>query len=760
MRSKNFFSRWIDQNILLFALLVFVVPCCAVANDPAKESSDSDNRPISFRNDVEPILAKFGCNSGACHGALAGKGGFKLTLRGYDANVDYHAIARHARGRRIEIGAPARSLLLTKPTGAVRHKGGVRFDVDSPEYKIISNWIAAGAPAPRSDDVRVERIEVQPNQISLTIGATNQVRVLAHYSDSSQRDVTRWAKFTSANETVAKIDKDGTVTVMGHGEGAITAWYDSKIVIGSITVPYDNRVDDKVFADAKRANFIDELVLAKLKTLRLPPSPDCQDHEFIRRVFLDMIGTLPTPEEVQKFLADSRPNKRDVWIDKLLDRPEFVDYWTYKWSDIFLINGTRLRPNAVKSYYHWIRGHVEKNTPWDQFVREVLTAQGSSFDQGATNFYALHQDPEEMTENVCQAFLGLSIGCARCHNHPLEKWTNDQYYAMANMFSRVRAKGWGGDGRNGDGKRTLYVASSGELIQPLKGKPQPPTPLDGTSLAFDDPNDRRVALAAWLTAAENPYFSRSIANRIWTNFFGVGLVEAVDDMRLTNPASNEKLLQAIADYVSEQKFDLKALIREIARSKAYQRSSQPLPENATDKRFYSRYYPRRLMAEVLYDAITRVTEVPAEFKEVLYPGADRKPTDFYPAGTRAIQLYDSAVDSYFLKTFGRNQRRITCECERSDIPSMVQVLHLSNGDSLNERLAAEKGRVRKLASAKMSDIDLVEQAYMLCLSRPPKPAEQEQLQAILADTSAEQRQAVVEDLFWAIMTSREFLFNH
>ncbi|MCA9227479.1 MAG: DUF1553 domain-containing protein, partial [Planctomycetales bacterium] len=502
------------------------------------------------------------------------------------------------------------------------------------------------------------------------------------------------------------------------------------------------------------------LVLEQLQRLNLPPSPPADDAAFLRRVYLDTIGVLPTPDETRGFLKDGGADKRDRVIDELLSRPEFVDYWTYKWSDVLMINGTLLRPEAVKAYYQWIRERVATNTPWDQFVREVVTAQGSSYENGATNFYALHQDPETMTENTCQAFLGLSIGCAKCHNHPLEKWTNDQYYAMANLFGRVRAKGWGGDSRNGDGLRTLYVASSGELIQPRTGKPQPPTPLDGQSIAFDAPGDRRQHLADWLTSPENPYFARSITNRVWANFFGVGLVESVDDMRVSNPASNEKLLSAAADYLVEHDFDLKELMRAILQSRTYQRGSEPLPGNADEKRFYARYYPRRLMAEVLLDAISQVTDVPSSFTLVVFPGADKRGTDFYPKGTRALQLYDSAVDSDFLKTFGRNQRRIVCECERSDEPSMVQVLHISNGDTINEKLKSKDSRVTQLLEANLSDDALLDEIYLSALTRFPTDSEKKQLLAELSQAAESERRMLVEDLFWAVLSSREFLFNH
>ena len=428
-----------------------------------------------------------------------------------------------------------------------------------------------------------------------------------------------------------------------------------------------------------------------------------------------------------------------------------------------MLNGTRLRPLALKTYYQWIKKQVADGVPWDQFVRAIVTSTGESVENGPTNFYALSQSPEDMTENVCQAFLGLSIGCAKCHNHPLEKWTNDQYYGMASLFARVKAKGWGGEGRDGDGRRTLYVAESGEVVQPRTGKPQPPTPLDGKPLAFDEPADRRVSLAKWLTAPGNPYFARSITNRVWANFFGVGLVEKVDDMRVSNPASNDALLAAAADDLVRHKFDLKALMRLILQSNAYQRSSRPLPGNHLDRRFYSRYYPRRMMAEVLHDAIVQVTEVPTRFDFIAFPGNDRQKTEFYPLGTRAVQLYDAAVENYFLQAFGRNPRRIVCECERSDEPTMVQVLHLSNGVTLNEKLHAPGNRLDKLLRLRregMSSAAVVDEIYLACLARFPTESERQKLLALLPPQGASNEAEVLEDVFWGLMSSREFLFNH
>ncbi len=714
----------------------------------------------NFRNQVLPVLSKSGCNSGACHGALAGKGGFKLSLRAYDPISDYHAITKQARGRRVELADPGSSLLLTKPSGAVPHKGGLRFDVDSLDYKIIANWISAGAPGPSDQDPVIERLEVTPAATVLDKSKTEQLQVRAIYSNGQTEDVTRWTKYTSANETVANVDDHGKISIIGYGEGAITGWFSSRIVVARITSPYPNQVSPETYSKAERRNFIDDLVLAQLERLRLPPSPPASDAEFLRRAYLDTIGTLPKPDEVRAFLSDTASDKRDKVVESLLARPEFVDYWTYKWSDLLLINGQKLRPKPVKAYYDWIHKQVADNVPWDEFARQIVTSQGSSLEHGATNFYALHQDPEEMAENTSQAFLGLSIGCAKCHNHPLEKWTNNQYYGFANLFARVRAKGWGGDFRSGDGVRTLYVATKGDLIQPLTGKPQAPTPLDGQPLEFNSTVDRRIALAAWLTAPENPYFSRAITNRVWANFFNVGIVEAVDDLRISNPASNEALLAASAKYLVDNKYDLKSLIRAILQSKTYQRTSQALAENKDEKRFYSRYYPKRLMAEVLLDAISQVTDVPSEFTEVTFPGSDKAKTDAYPKGTRAIQLHDSAVASYFLKAFGRNTREITCECERSEEPSMVQVLHISNGDTINHKLKATDNRIGKLLAANQSNEQVMEEAYLQALSRFPTADEKSRTLALLAETPESSRREALEDVLWSIFSSREFLFNH
>ena len=718
-----------------------------------------DDRKLSFRHDVLPVLSKAGCNGGGCHGALAGKGGFRLSLNAYDPATDHYNITRENRGRRIEFAAPASSLFVTKPTAAVRHKGGKVLHENSEAYRILTRWIQQGAPGPSDGDPTIERVEMSPTLSQLKKGQAQQLTVRAFFSDGTERDVTRWARFASTDATVAEVDEaTGLAKVIGHGEGAVTAWYSGQIALARITSPWPSDIPDEVYSQTPRRNVIDDAVLGQLRRLNLKPSPRSSDSEFIRRVHLDVVGMLPTPEVTRAFLADPSETKRDAMIESLLAQPEFVDYWTYRLSDLFLISGRKLRPDALKSYYQWLRGEMETGTPWDQIVRQVVSARGDTMKNGATNFYSVHQDPETMAENVSQAFMSLSINCAKCHNHPLEKWTNDQYYSFANLFARVRAKGWGGDARSGNGARTLFIANRGDLIQPRTGKPQPPAPLDGQAIESDSPEDRREALAEWLTAPENPYFTRSIANRVWANFFGRGIVEPVDDLRVSNPASNEPLLEAISAHLFENRYDLKALMRLILQSETYQRTSAPLPENMGDQKYYSRYYPRRLMAEVLQDAITSVTRISPKYDKITLADGSTEGTNFYRDGTRALQLFDSSVTSYFLKTFGRNEREITCECERSNKPSMVQVLHLSNGDTLNSNLRSEQSCVNVMIP--QSDEEIIEETYLLCLSRPPSDGERKRLIAMFDSTPEKERRAAIEDLFWALMTSREFLFQH
>ncbi len=715
----------------------------------------AENSAPSFRNHIQPILAKSGCSMGACHGAFSGQGGFKLSLRGYDDDGDWLSLTRGAFGRRISAADPARSLLLLKATGTVPHKGGERFKVSSPDWQTLVDWIANGAPGPKADDPQMVALEIEPSHITAKPGDTPKFTARAHFSDGRCEDVTRHVKWTAVNQTVLTVDDQDNVKIMGKGESALSAWYLSRLAVATVTVPFENHVNASVFAQAPKRNWIDDHVTDKLRELDLPPSPRCSDSDFIRRAFLDTIGVLPTVEETRAFLADTAPNKRDQLIEKLLKRPEFIDYWSYKWSDLLLVTKRKMQPPAMWAYYEWIRNQVASNTPWDVFARRVLTAQGSTLENGAANYFVIHQDPREAAETTSLTFLGFSMNCAKCHNHPLEKWTNNDYYAFANLFSRVRFKAGSQAGEN-----VVFAADDGELVQPLTGRPQAPRPLESQPLPADFSGDRRSALAAWVTDASNPYFKRTIVNRVWANFFGVGLVESIDDIRATNPASNEPLFEAAANFLAENKFNLQALMRAILQSETYQRSSEPLPGNQADSRYYSRYYPRRLMAETLHDAIAQVTMVPTTFKTQDVSTNGGKEITF-PTGWRAMQLPDAGTDNYFTRAFGRPNRDQTCSCERTAEPSVSQALHVANGDTINRKLADANSCVAKALAAQKAPDEVVADAFYSALSRPPTDAERTHFDALLKDAKNDQdKRLALEDAYWALLSSREFLFNH
>jgi Protein of unknown function (DUF1553)/Protein of unknown function (DUF1549) len=713
---------------------------------------------LSFRNHVIPILTRFGCNSGACHGALAGKGGLKLSLRGYDPDSDHFVLTRQSLARRIDRQRPQDSLMLKKPTRVLPHGGGKRFEDDSSEYRLLLDWITAGANGPKESDARLVRLEAFPPAATLKPKDTMRVVVRAWYSDGHTEDVTRWAKFSSSEDLVASVNDEGLATVAGYGESAINVAFGTRVAGLTITSPYPNRVDSQTFAKSPRNDFIDELVLKKLESLHLPPSGPCDDREFIRRAFLDAAGILPTPEEVRKFVADRDPGRRTKLVDSLLERPEFVDYWTYKWSDMLLVSSRRLQQPEMWAFYRFVRSSVAENKPWDRFARDIVTASGSNLQNGAANYFVLHKDISELSEATAVTFLGMSVTCCRCHNHPLEKWTQDQYWSLANLFSRVTLK-------NGDrgGEVIVQEQVSGDVRHPRRGMPMPPAPLDGKPMPLDDPHSRRAHLADWLTAPENPYFAKAIVNRLWRNFMGRGLVEAEDDLRETNPASNKELLNALVKEFVAHRFDVKHLIRLMMNSAAYQRSSVSLPENAADDRFYSRYLVRRLSAEVILDAYSAVTGVPTPFDQI-YTGVEggTTPTGSYPAGVRALQLPDTQVASNFLNAFGRPERLQTCSCERQQEATVGQALHLNNGQTLNDKLRSKQCRIEKWLKDQVSDAEAVRRVFELALARQPTPAEARRFETILKEAAAEKggsRREALEDLFWAVLTGKEFLFN-
>lgn len=713
----------------------------------------------NFRNHVLPTLTKVGCNSGACHGALAGKGGLKLSLRGYDPDTDFFVLTRQALGRRVDLTKPADSLVLKKALRAMPHAGGKRFEEGSDHHTALLNWVAAGAIGPKDTDPRLVRVEVFPKAALLKPKDKLRVVVRAVYSDGTLEDVTRWGKFGSSEDLVAGVTDEGLVTVAGYGEATVSVNFGSKVATLTITSPYPNMVGAATFTRPPRNNFVDEQILRKLELLKLPPSGPCTDEEFIRRAFLDTCGVLPKPDEVKSFLADSSPKKREKLIDRLLDRPEYVDYWTMKWSDMLLVSSRKLPQPAMWAFYRAIRQKVADNEPWDRFARSVITSSGSTLTNGTGNFFVLHKDVSDLAESTAVTFLGMSLTCARCHNHPLEKWTQDEYWAFANLFARVGLK-------NGDraGEVLIQTRADGDALHPRRGVPVPPTPLDGKPLPAESPLDRRAHFANWLTSPDNPYFAKALVNRVWKNYMGRALVEAEDDLRETNPASNRELFDALAADFVAHRFDVKHLMRTILNSAAYQRSSKPQPANAADDRFYSRYLVRRLPAEVILDAYSDITGVPTPFDQTKSAAGDAvTPTKSYPAGTRAVQLPDSLTASRFLEAFGRAERVQTCSCERTADASVTQALHLNNGQTLNDKLRSPNSAVSKWQAEGLADSDIVDRVFLLALCREPTASERKKFLKILAETTkdnAQARREAIEDFVWAVLTGREFLFNH
>jgi hypothetical protein len=704
----------------------------------------------SFRNHVIPVMTKMGCNQGACHGALAGKNGFKLTLRGYDPQADYDTLTRQSIGRRVSLAEPAASLMLLKPSFAVPHGGGKRFAKDSLEYRIIEEWIAAGAPPPTDRDVTIANLEVFPAAAVLAPEAEQQIVVRARYSDGHTEDVTRWVKFNSTNEGVATVDDNGRVKMTGAGEAAVTLWYSSRVLYSRLTVPFPNQIDAVTYERFPRHSFIDDLVVAKWKNLHLAPSKIAGDAEFLRRAYLDAAGILPTSEDVETFLADPSPDKRAQLVDRLLQRDEFVDYWAYKWSDLLLVSTRRLNSTAMWAFYDWIRDSVKHNKPWNQFATEIFAGSGSTRQNGALNYFVLHKDPIDLSENATLAFTGQRIMCARCHNHPLEKWTQTQYYQMANLFARIGVK----NGAMGD--NIVFAKATGDVLHPKLARPLPPAPLDGQSMAIDSTADRRALFAAWLTSPQNNLFSRTIVNRVWANFMGRGLVDPVDDVRAANPSSNEELFAALTKDFVDHGYDVQHLIRTILNSSVYQLSSEANATNPADNMFYSKHIIRRLPAEVILDAMSQVTGSPTAF-----PG--------YPAGTRALQLPDTQVKSEFLTSFGRPQR-ISCDAaERASDSTIAQALAVINGDTLNKKLSAPDGTIALFLKLGFSDRRILEFMYLSALSRYPTDAERVALAEALdkakpvkgaEEARRDAHRQALEDMVWALLTSKEFLFNH
>ncbi len=644
----------------------------------------------SFLNDIVPILTRQGCNQGSCHGKGAGQNGFRLSLRGYAPESDYRWMTREYQGRRIVPSVPEDSLLLQKPIGSAPHEGGRLFDSASREYQVLRDWIRIGAPGPNKDDPKLLQLELEPKASLLKTGASTPLKAIGTFSDGNRRDVTWLTKFDSNDPGLVSVSPEGVARALRNGETAIRASFQTEVAVAVVSVPFPEAIPAERFA--ARNNFIDDAVNAKLAALHIERSGLSGDEEFARRVFLDAIGTLPTSLEVREFLASKDPAKRARLIDAVLDRPEFVDYWALQLSDLFQnrkerdhdVRGTK----GVRSFHEWIRRQVAANRPWDELARDVLTAKGSASANPAIGYYVVtigeqrEVEKSEVVGSVAQAFLGTRIGCAQCHNHPLERYTQDDYYHFAGFFTRVRFDRK--DPKSG-GTTMLSIAprdpkqNNGQVgvRQPRTGEFLKPRPLDRSDLPFDANDDPRLRLAAWITDPKNESFSGAIVNRIWQHFLGVGIVEPVDDLRATNPPSNPELWKALSKDFVDHRFDLKHLMRVILNSRTYQLASATRPGNEADARFFSHYYARRLPAEVLLDAISQCTGIPEAFSG-------------YPQGMRAIQLPDPTLKSHFLTLFGRSERVTACACERNGEVTMPQLLHLQNGESVVQRIRARR----------------------------------------------------------------------
>lgn len=715
-------------------------------------------RPVSFANEVVPLLTRLGCNQGACHGAQHGKGGFRLSLLGFDPELDHETIARQAGSRRISPSRPERSLLLRKATASVSHGGGRRIAVGSPQYRLLVQWIVDGAPGPGPKEPRIVGLDVFPAERAMSPGERQQLLVRARFSDGAAYDVTDQALLQSLNEGVVEVTPDGRITARSPGATAVMARYMGLAAVARVSVPYPpaagvpRPAEHRTTAvpavlSSAQPHFIDALVARQWERMRLSPSPLCTDAEFIRRASLDAIGTLPKPEEVRAFLASRDPNKRARLIDALLERPEYADYWSQKWGDLLRVSRSRLTEKGMWSFYNWLHEQLRTNRPVDRWTRELITAQGSTYTTGPANFYRVARTPPDLAETTSQVFLGVRLQCARCHHHPFERWSQDDYYSLAAYFARVGLKGSQEFGIFG-GEQIVRLNATGEVRHPKTNREVPPRPLVEPAVRLlprAEDSDRRRALAEWLTSPENPFFARNIVNRYWAYLMGRGIVEPVDDLRVTNPPSNPELLDALARDFVARGYDLKALLRTIMTSRVYQLSATPTPANARDDRFYTRYPVKRLPAEVLLDAICDATGVPEKFSGL-------------PKGTRAIQLPDAGVASSFLDTFGRPPREIACECERSAEPNIAQALTLMNGEVLNRKLGPDEGRIARLLARNVPTADAVTELYLATLSRYPRSTELRTALGLIG--KAPNRKEGLEDLLWTLLNSREFLFNH
>jgi nitroreductase len=763
-------------------------------------------RVPSFRREVEPILTRLGCNQGACHGKQAGQNGFRLSLRGYAPELDHHWITEELGGRRIQPAQPESSLLLTKPLGKVPHEGLVRFEEGSRYHRTLVEWVAARAPGPRSNAEEPDpvKLELLPGDKTYAVGAREPLQARVHWPDGQTEDVTWLAQFFSNDETVATVSADGTVSVLRVGETSIRGHFMGVVGVVRVTVPQETQVEPWRFG--KVQNPIDTAVFAKLAALGIPASPRCDDATFLRRAMLDTIGTLPTPVEVEAFLEDRTPDKRARLVDAILGRREYADYWTLQLADLLQnrrerdhdVRGTK----GVRAFHGWLHGRLAAGVGWDVLAREILTAEGDSFSNPAVGYYVTlvgeKRAPEsEVTDSVAQAFLGTRIGCARCHNHPLEKYTQDDFHQFSAFFSRMhldrkepekgatvlvptskeqverrqkleaaKAKVTAAEGRVAAAADAASVKKEleelrrevarrekelAELEAKVPATEQPRTrqsvearALDRQAVHWKPGEDPRRVLADWVTSTNNPLFAESMVNRLWKHFLGVGMVEPVDDLRASNPPSNPELMAFLAREFRNSGHDLRHVMRLILNSRTYQLSSASMKGNESDRKFFSHYQARRLPAEVLADAVAVVTGVAERF-------------DGHPVGVRAIQLAEPQTGSYFLSLFGRSERVTACACERKGEVTLPQLLHLQNGAETARKLADTDGRIRRIARPKRELSEAVGELYVVALGRRPTRAE---LDTVLPTLDGVAREEALRDLAWALLNSKEFNFNH
>ncbi|MDQ8191705.1 PSD1 and planctomycete cytochrome C domain-containing protein [Roseibacillus persicicus] len=702
-------------------------------------------RTVSFQQDIVPIFTAAGCNTGSCHGSARGQDGFMLSLFGYDPEGDYDRITREQLGRRINLALPSESLLLTKSIGEVPHTGGKLFDKNHPFYATMLSWLEDGANYDPDDIPLPIGITVEPAETVLK-GPRQRIQqtVRAEYADGTDRDVTTLSSFTSSNDSSVKVNpNNGKATSGQRGEAFLMARFHTFTEgTQNIVIPADAKYEKPSISPN---NYIDEHVHAKLHKLRMIPSELADDETFVRRIYLDLVGLLPTPEERAEFLADSNPDKRAQLIDSLLERKEFTEIWVMKWAELLQIRSTGNNANqvtykAATLWYEWLREKVASGVPFDQIVRELLATRGGTLTEPQTNYYKLEQDIKKVTENVAQVFLGTRIQCAQCHNHPFDRWTMDDYYGFASFFAQVKRK------RAEDPHEQIVFDANGEIQHPLTKKNAIPTFLGGEPLGESD-QTRREAMADWLTSPENPWFAGNISNIVWSHFFGIGIVNPVDDARISNPPSNPALLASLGDKLVEYNFDIKRLVRDICNSRTYQLSTIPNETNALDETNFSKSRVRRLRAEVLLDVLAQVTDTPNKFKGL-------------PLGARAVQIADGQTSNYFLTTFGRATRATVCSCEVVVEPNLSQALHLLNGESTHTRIYRGKVVNALKEKNKGNAEQIITDLYLRTLSREPNSAELQHLLATFKETPDDIRGEFYPDLFWALLNSKEFIFNH